>query len=128
MFSFPNNRHPLNCEETKPYVNYVNEIPLQNGQIQTIEPLLHDTLYQPGDQGFELKNQPVHVPNIPIKNQFSCLANIPKELNNNTTMQLNNNTKDDMFEDKKKVEYLVVNTRRLKHVTKSLNKELGRVK
>ena len=86
----------------------------------------------------------VHVPNIPVQNQFSCLAsshvlsgdNISNSLEmsaNNITREVNNNTENGNhiigeIVDPKEIEYLAVNNRRLKQVTKRLNKELARVR
>ena len=74
-----------------------------------------------------------HVPNIPVKNRFSCLVNNSNDdfanIRNSKeipsyphTLELNNNAEQD------EVEYLVLNNRRLKQVTKRLNTELARVK
>ena len=90
----------------------------------------------------EFLSQPDFVPNIPVQNKFSCLAsgnsaNISiaheiSELNNNTPKDCEEATKSFKTEagvvvDQDEAEFLVVNNKRLKQVTKRLNKELARV-
>ena len=108
------NNHPL---------HHVNELP--HNKTHTIEPFLNKAHDEPPlplqpaqletpHQDLTFPRQQEHVPNIPVKNRFSCLGNISNELNNNAEQD--------------EVDYLVVNNRRLKQVSKRLNTELARVK
>ena len=131
------NKHPhhkthedVNLHTIEPFLHHVHDVPplprnlktpLQTAQLE----IPHQDLVFPRQQDF--------VPNIPVKNRFSCLVNIANgdftnirdsiEIPSNSyTSELNNIVEQD------EVEYLVVNNRRLKEVTKRLNTELARVK
>jgi hypothetical protein len=122
---------------------------------QVQKPPLHHAFDQTHLLGIEQDHQAVvHVPNIQVRNQFSCLAHVLSDDNisnslgmsfNNNTREVNNNTgndkhcmvkwdrkpieKDDVvIVDKDEIEYLEVNNKRLKQATGRLNRELARVR
>ena len=122
---------------------------------QVQKPPLHHAFDQTHLLGIEQDHQAVvHVPNIQVRNQFSCLAHVLSDDNisnslgmsfNNNTREVNNNTGNDKhcmkkldkkpieevdvaIVDKDEIEYLAVNNKRLKQATGRLNRELARVK
>ena len=148
----------------QPLFSNANEQPLpqsHDSHLLAIDPLYqgsHDpTLFYPALHHTQLTtpNQIqsqqvyVHIPNIPVHNQFSCLANtldedfvksnIPLEnsAKNHYREHNNNNENNEPVSEEElrgcvvdgdELEYLVVNNKRLKEATKRLNKELSRVR